>query len=318
MSPKPGRPYPGSHMSTPFPFFVGANGSGTTLHRAIFDSHADLAIPGESQFIVDLAPSRSHLDGGFDLPVFISDLKKHKRFLNWGLSVDDVAMSLTTEAPITYSDAIRTVYETYARSEGKARYGDKTQSYIHSLPLLADLFPEAKFVHAVRDGRNVALAHAKGEKIEQVAASWSRRVQEGRRAGTSLGPERYIESRYEDLIDDTEGAVRRLCEFLDLDFKPEMLRYYERAESVIANTAVPERHLDIYKPPTKGLQDWTKELSESQVGRFESIAGETLVLLGYQRSVERLPVTTRVTAWANLAGEGARIAAKRATKRMGR
>lgn len=304
-------------MNVPFPFFVGANGSGTTLHRAIFDSHPDLAIPGESRFIVDLARQDRPVDG-FDLPGFLSDLGKHRRFLNWGLPMERVTAAVDTRGPTSYADAVRAVYEAYASREGKQRYGDKTQSYIHDLSLLADLFPEAKFVHAIRDGRNVALAHAKGERVEQVALSWSRRVVEGRRAGEALGSERYTESRYEDLIDAPETAVRRLCEFLDLSFEPEMLRYYERAESVISTTAVPDRHLDIYKPPTKGLQDWTEELTEAQVARFESIAGDALELLGYQRSVPRIPLSDRTRAWVNLSADGARIVAKRVSKRLGR
>lgn len=301
-----------------FPFFVGANGSGTTLHRAIFDSHPDLAIPGESRFIVDLAKHRDRYqaDGRFDTSELVADLRKHKRFLNWGLPIDNVESALTSSPVSSYPEAVRTVYAAYAARESKARFGDKTQSYIHDLPLLAELFPEAKFVHAVRDGRNVALAHAKGEKIEQVAVSWSKRVTSGRRAGEELGPDRYIESRYEDLIDDTEASVRRLCEFLGLPFDSAMLRYYERADSLVATTAVPERHLDIYKPPTKGLQDWNRDLTPGQVARFEAIAGEALDLLGYERAQPKPPMSARISAWGHLTADVARLGTKRVAKRL--
>jgi len=305
-------------MTWPFPFFVGANGSGTTLHRAIFDSHPDLAIPGESRFIVDLAKNRERfdVDGGFDASALIDDLRRHKRFLNWGLSIGDVESTLNASPMSTYPEAVRAIYSAYAAMEGKTRYGDKTQSYIHDLPLLAELFPEAKFVHAIRDGRNVALAHAKGEKIEQVAVSWSKRVTSGRRAGEELGPDRYIESRYEDLIDDPDASVRRLCEFLALPFDPAMLRYYERADSLVATTAVPERHLDIYKPPTKGLQDWHRDLTSGQVARFEVIAGDALDLLGYERAQPKPPVSARLSAWGHLTADVARLGTKRVAKRL--
>ncbi len=305
-------------MATPFPFFVGANGSGTTLHRAIFDSHPDLAIPGESRFIVDLAKHRERyeIDDQFDSDALVNDLGRHKRFLNWGLAIEDLEAALAVAPKSTYAEAVRAIYGAYAAKEGKTRYGDKTQSYIHDLPVLAELFPEARFVHAVRDGRNVALAHAKGEKIEQVAVSWSKRVTSGRRAGEKLGPDRYIESRYEDLIDDTDASVRRLCDFLELPFDPAMLRYYERADSLVATTAVPERHLDIYKPPTKGLQDWNRDLDSGQVARFEAIAGEALDLLGYERAQPRPPISARLSAWGHLTVDVARLGAKRVAKRL--
>ncbi|HSM43855.1 MAG TPA: sulfotransferase, partial [Acidimicrobiia bacterium] len=295
------------------------NGSGTTLHRAIFDSHPDLAIPGESRFVIDLARNRDRYETaqGFDSERFLSDLAAHKRFDNWGIPVERVGATLNSTVVDNYPEAIRCVYRAYAESQGKTRYGDKTQSYIHDLPLLAELFPEARVVHAVRDGRNVALAHAKGKRMEQVGVSWSRRVMAGRQAGTALGPDRYLESRYEDLIDDTEGAVRRICDFLDLPFDPAMLEYYTRAESVIATTAVPNRHLDIYKPPTKGLQDWQRDLNDGQVARFEAIAGHALEALGYQRAFATVPLGGRLAAWANLGVDVVRLTTKRLARRIG-
>lgn len=307
-------------MTHPFVFLVGANGSGTTLHRAILDSHPDLAIPGESHFIVDLASKRPvyEADHGFDVAALVSDLSVHRRFINWGIPAADLAEQLSDGPAIdTYPEAIRRVFQIYAEGEGKSRYGDKTQSYIHHIPLLADLFPEARFIHAIRDGRNVALAHAKGEKVEQVAASWKRRVLSGRRAGQALGPDRYLESRYEDLIENAERSVRRICEFAELEFHPQMLKYYERADSVIATTAAPDRHLDIYKPPTKGLQDWQRDLATSQVARFEAIAGRALDELGYERAVRNVPLSKRTSAWGHLAYDAFRLTGKRVAKRLG-
>lgn len=306
-------------MTDVFAFFVGTNGSGTTLHRAIFDSHPELAIPGESQFITKLAARRANYETprGFDTQRFVSELWEERRFRNWGLDPGEVDRALAAEAPDDYPQAIRVVYGAYARARGKSRIGDKTQSYIHELPLLAELFPEAKFVHAVRDGRDVALAHTGGTKMEQVGMSWKRRVTAGMTAGRAMGPDRYIESRFEDLLEDTEGAVRRLCAFLELDFHPQMLKYYERADEVVATTAAPDRHKDIYLPPTKGLQDWRRELSPGQVMRFEAVAGDTLSELGYERAYESVPWRGRLSAWSQLGADTLRLFTKRAQRRLG-
>ncbi len=300
-----------------FAFFVGTNGSGTTLHRAIFDSHPDLAIPGESQFIVKLAGNRSRYEepGGFRSDLMTKDLMREHRFRGWGLSEEEVAAALEEQPPKDLPDAIRRIYRLYAMRQGKSRYGDKTQAYIHSLPLLAELFPEARFVHAVRDGRDVALAHTDGEAIERVALSWKRRVKAGRSAGASLGPGHYVESRFEELLDDPEKAVRRLCDFLELDFDPQMLRYYERADDIVATTAAPDRHRDIFLPPTKGLRDWRQELSNDQVARFEALAGDLLEELGYERAFHRVPLARRVAAWWGVLMDGVGLAVKRLRKR---
>jgi len=302
---------------TPFPFFVGTNGSGTTLHRAIFDSHPDLSIPGEGQFVAKLAANRDrYRENGFDAGRLIKDLRKQDRFESWGLAFEDVEAALSEPPVEDYPNAIRRLYGLFAAQRGKSRYGDKTQANIHHLPLLAELFPEARFVHAVRDGRDVALAHTDGTKIEQVAVSWKRRVAAGREAGRELGADRYIESRFEELINDTETAVRRLCDFLDLPFDPQMLRYYERAGEIVSTTAVPDRHKDIFLPPTKGLRDWRRELSDDQVARFEALAGDLLQELGYQRRFERVPLAARAAAWAQVASDGGRYLVRRARKAL--
>lgn len=300
---------------TPFVFFVGTNGSGTTLHRAIFDSHPELAIPGEGRFVVELAPKRDMYEqSDFDVDGFIADISAKWRFENWGLSSEEAKQALTRPTRVSnYSDAIRALYRFYAERQGKARYGDKTQSNIHDLALLGDLFPEARFVHVVRDGRDVTLAHTDGKKIEQVAISWRRRVNEGRQAGAALGPQRYTESRFEELVDDPEASVRRLCDFLDLEYHADMLDYHERADHIVGTTAAPDRHKDIYLPPTKGLQDWRSELSSEQVARFEALAGDALSDLGYERAFDRIPIRSRLSAWRRLSVDGARYIARRFT-----
>jgi hypothetical protein len=296
----------------PFVFFFGANGSGTTLHRAIFDSHPDLAIPGESRFVAKLAVRYG--EHQFEPDRFVRDLEKDDRFANWALNPAEIEMALADLPSGDYSEAVRRLYALYAQKRGKGRYGDKTQSNIHHLPLLAELFPEARFVHAVRDGRDVALAHTDGTKIEQVALSWKRRVNAGREARQNLGADRYVESRFEELIDDTEGSVRRICDFIDLPYDPVMLTYYQRAEDIVSTTAVPDRHKDIFLPPTKGLRDWRRELSDDQVARFEALAGDLLSDLGYERKFEKVPMSARAAALRQVARDGARYTVRRVKK----
>jgi hypothetical protein len=296
----------------PFPFFFGTNGSGTTLHRAIFDSHPDLAIPGESRFVVRLADR--YREQGFQPVRFARDLEKDERFANWGMDRVEIEAAMTDPSAVDYPDAVRRLYALYAAKQGKTRFGDKTQSNIHHLSLLAELFPEARFIHAVRDGRDVALAHTDGTKIEQVALSWKRRVNAGREAGRELGPDRYIESRFEELIEDTEGAVRRICDFIELPYEPVMLTYYERADDIVSSTAVPDRHKDIFLPPTKGLRDWRRELSDDQVARFEALAGDLINDLGYERKFEKVPMSARAAALRQVSMDSARYAVRRVKK----
>ncbi|MGH8934846.1 MAG: sulfotransferase family protein [Acidimicrobiia bacterium] len=283
----------------PFPFVVGTNGSGSTLLRAILDAHPDLAIPGPSRFIVPLARRRRTYErpAGFAQERLMADLFAQPRFVKWNLMEEEVRNTLATPPVAEYPEAVRRLFALYARRRGKSRYGDKTHEYVHHLPMLADLFPEARFVHVIRDGRDVVLAHAGTGRLEQVALSWKRRVRQGRRSGLRLGPERYREVRYERLVGETEGVVRELCGFIRLDFDERMLKYFERADEVVATTRGAARHVDLYLPPTQGLQDWRTQMTEDQVARFEAVAGDVLEELGYARAVPRPGPGVRLRAW---------------------
>ena len=296
-----------------FPFFVGCGRSGTTLFRAIFDSHPDLSIPGESHFIVHLLPNRHRYETtmGFDAEAFLADLLPHPRFRLWRLADEEVRAALGADPPSTLGEAIRTIFGLYAASQGKARYGDKTPGYVSHLSSLAALFPEARFVHIVRDGRDVALSYLDvsfgPESVERAAIHWKRVVERGREAGRRLGPDRYVEVRYEDLLDDPHAAVSALCAFIELEFHPDMLRYTDRAADVASGSAFPEAHGRLALPPTKGLRDWRTQMTRKDVTAFELLAGDLLAELGYERTVDRAGVGAR----ARVAGSRLRIQAGR-------
>src|SRR5439155_14596986 len=126
----------------------------------MLDSHSQIAIPGESHFITEMAHrgKRYEAADGFATERFLEDLLAHERFQAWGLPAEAVRNSLSRRSPASLADAFRAVYAAYAAHRGKQLFGDKTPGYVRELPLIADLFPEARFVHLIRDGRDVVLS----------------------------------------------------------------------------------------------------------------------------------------------------------------
>jgi Sulfotransferase family len=307
----------------PFLFFVGCGRSGTTLFRAIFDSHPSFSIPGESHFIVHLLPKRHRYEtpAGFQLEAFLTDLVSHPRFQLWGLADEQVETALAEDPPSTLAEAIRTVFGAYARAQGKDRYGDKTPGYVSHLLNLARLFPEARFAHIIRDGRDVALSYLDvsfgPETVEAAALHWRRMVERGRRAGARLGSHRYVEVRYEDLLSDPEGTVRFLCRFIGLDFHPSMFRYTERSAEVAKGSAFPEAHTRLGLPPTKGLRDWRTQMTVEDLIAFELLTGDLLAELGYESVGERPTVRARARTTARRLRIEARRLAHGVGKRRG-
>jgi hypothetical protein len=304
------------------PFFVvAAARSGTTLLRVILDRHPMIAIPGEGHFIPTLWGRRDRYgrDGRIERPErWLHDLEAHPAYRYWDLAISAVRDELSKIDDPSFGAAVDAAYSAYAASRGKRSWGDKTPDYIDHLPLLERLFPNARFVHLVRDGRDVALSTLDLARLHTHAASvgylWSRQVREARKVGRELGPERYLEVRYEEFVDDPAPVLRRLCAFLSLPFDEAMLQHDARVVQ-----SIPEKfrsmHTRLALPPTKGLRDWRRDMPDSEVTRFEAVAGPELVDFGYEVGSPAGSLA-RLRAWLDVVAFGVRLAARRLRARL--
>ena len=285
----------------PFPFLVGCGRSGTTLLRAMCDSHPDLTVPPESHFVVPLAGSAGH---PFNPAVFLDQLYAQERFRLWELDRAEVEAAFRRSPPTGYAGAVRAVFGAWAATQGKIRYADKTPGYVLHIPMLARLFPESVFVHLVRDGRDVACSFLElgwADTVEVAALHWRLRVLRGRHAGLALPSHRYHELRYEDLVADPEGSLRRLCDVMSVPFSAHMLAHERHAAEVVRTTSHPDYHRHLGEPTTGGLRDWRRELDPDQVMRFELLAGDLLREFDYETADRRAPLNIRLSVQARQA-----------------
>lgn len=309
-----------------FPMFVGCGRSGTTLVRAIFDSHPDLAVTHHAQFIVDMGQRRRRYetDHGLVTERFLADLFASHRYPLLNLTEASVRQLFEEPTP-SYPDAVRRVLELYAHSQGKSRYGDKTPGHVLRIDLLAGLFPEARFVHVIRDGRSSWLGYRdRGfgpQSLPDAAFNWKGRVLRGRRAGQALGPDRYHEIRYEDLVEDPHASLQPLCAFLGLPFDESMLRFHERSDHVLAGMGASGRMAfeNVSRPVTAGMRAWRDGLSDEELQVFEAIAGDLLADLGYERAGAAPSAAQRLVvarSWAQWQGRRASFQVLRLARRL--
>ncbi|MEI9963372.1 MAG: sulfotransferase [Caulobacteraceae bacterium] len=193
----------------PAPFIVGVSRSGTTLLRMMLDAHPQLAIPFETHFL-----NRLVLAGdGLSPAQFLDLVVGTPSWPNLALDADEVARALGEITPFSATEGVRTVYRLCAARAGKARWGDKTPSYLAIMPAIQRLLPEARFVHIVRDGRDTALSFkglwfGPGDDVKAAARFWNERVRKARAQSAELG--HYMEVRYEDLVLDPRAVLTRI------------------------------------------------------------------------------------------------------------
>jgi hypothetical protein len=264
------------------PFFiVGSARSGTTLLRLMLNAHSTVAVPPESRFICEFWAG----DDEIAVDDYLSRLEAHKRYQLWDLPTAAIRAELGDAQRVPFRTAIDATFRAWAATHGKARWGDKTPRYIECMPLILSLFPDARFLHLVRDGRNVALSYADvpfGPKtVAKAADLWARRVRIGMEQGRSMEPGHYLEMFYEDLVEDPEGEIKTLTDFIDLPFEPDMLNYTEKARSAMLPSAATLNPHVSEKP--HAVRSWQTEMPDAHVEIFEAVAGDVLSELGYER-----------------------------------
>jgi len=283
----------------PAPFIVGVGRSGSTLLRLMLDSHPELAIPSETHFIqsvILLNRNNRRLR-----KKFFHTVVNHPRWPDFHLSKDTFRGSLEAVNPFTLSEGLRTFFHLYAVKFGKKCWGDKTPGYYCHMLEIKDLLPESRFIHIIRDGRDVALSYKNkwfgpGDDLEVQATQWIWRIRECRRLAQHLP--HYLEVRFEDLVEDPEPVLRKICDFIELPYSPAMLEYHKTASDRLSEMEnrldkdgnvrlSKEKRMDIFeltnKPPVKDrILRWRRDMTKEDRSRFEAIGGDLLKDLGYE------------------------------------
>ena len=285
----------------PAPFVVGLTRSGTTLLRMMLDAHPLLAVPPETHFVPDLIKA-ARAEAGTD--GMLAAMTANRTWEDFGIDDAEIRARLDAVAAGDAAGAVRAFFEAYADRQGKPRWGDKTPAYMLSIQRIGRTLPEARFIHLIRDGRDVALSQTARALNEQPpppeqAARWVKRIGKAREQASALKGPRYVEARYEDLVRDPGATLRRICEFVDLPWDEAMLSYHERAAERLTEMAGTLRaegthaeqeagyrianHAPTTKPPDPArLDKWRREMAPEDVAAYESVAGELLQELGYE------------------------------------
>jgi hypothetical protein len=202
---------------------------------------------------------------------------------------------------VSFAQFVTGVFDLYGEAQGKRLVGDKTPIYGLDIGLLHSLWPKARFVHLIRDGRDVCLSVQNWQRkagstgLEENFATWNEdpvltaavwwqwRVRLTREGGLALDPKLYHELHYEALVNRPAEQCARLCAFLGVPYDDCMLRFYEghpRGDPGLSSKKA-------WLPITPGLRDWRTQLTAEETERFEAGAGEVLDELGYPRATSQ-------------------------------
>jgi hypothetical protein len=261
-------------------FIVGVPRSGTTLLRAILSAHPAITITPESHFFRFWLPRYRHLNLGNNAQFqqFWLDFAQSQIFDSFGLSSYQLRDRLLTEQPLDFKTVFNDLMQSYAEKQGKRRWGEKTPAHYAHLATILDWYPQAQVLWIVRDPRAVAASLIDkawaSSQVEVHAQTWIDSVCYYDRHWAS--DPRVLLLQYETLVQDSTSEVRRLCQFLEEDFDPNLLKKVRSPSTLGLDTKPLSSHYQVALSPihTTSLEKWRSQLSPYQLAIIEHLTRE--------------------------------------------
>lgn len=304
-------------------FIFGMERSGTTLLSMMVGAHGQIAVPlATTGMWIDFAARLDEfnkLATREDVIRLVDAIRSHERIGLWDAELDRTA--LLSDMPLgDYGAVVARFHAEYARAKGKPFWANVDIATFDHMEQVNGWFQNARFLHIIRDGRDVALSHQTmpygAGNVAECAWAWVNRTTTNARMGYILGPQRYMTIRFEDLVLDTRVSLDRICTFLGVAFDESMLRYADMVEEKIPSS---RRWLwpALSRPPEESkVGQWRNAMTRSQRIVFEGIANQALKRWGYE-AYDRVPKSMAaylLDLWYYL-DQGGRL--RRLRKRLG-
>ena len=222
------------------PFFiVGCPRSGTTLLRIMLASHPLISIPPECKFLLKLEKKWRNkiIKEPNQIQEFLSDLYSVKRFDELKIKKRKLKLRFIKNIPFNFKEAISLIYKQYQLNQNKKGiHGDKNTLYVYNLEKILSIYPNAKIIHIIRDGRAVLSSNLKTNKLmieknqkpifpedEYISYYyWKNAIKFTKKLQKNNN---YLEISYRNLLLNPEKKLKQICKLINIDFNKKMLKF---------------------------------------------------------------------------------------------
>ena len=230
------------NQNEPF-FIIGSGRSGTTMLRLMLNDHPRIRVPRETNFLPKLMerlPLNSPLSED-DKRLALDMISNHWKWKTWAVNPERLETTISSLNQPFLGELIDAIYHNCSNPEHKSRWGDKTILCTSEVENLHQVFPNTKFIHIVRDARDVCISFRNaylrdpdnpawkedGKYISHAASHWCNKVTAAVESGKKLGSDLYLEIRYEELVLKTEETLKLICAFIEEEYDSRMLSFYK-------------------------------------------------------------------------------------------
>lgn len=274
-------------------FMIGTQRSGSNLLRLMLNQLNDIASPHPPHILERMFPLIKHygsLETDENYKKLVDDVCRLVELnpVEWtGMKLDREAISSRAKNR-SLLGIYAAVHDIYSETQSAKTWCCKSLANINYIAEIEKHFVNPKYIYLYRDGRDVALSFQKavvGEKhIYNIATGWSKTQEMALKHKELIDDERFFSVSYEQLTQQPEKTARSLCAFLGADYAPEMLDFHKSNEA--KNAA---KSSDLWGNVTNPINNnnskkYLTEMSLTDLSIFESVAGNVLDALGYERS----------------------------------
>lgn len=216
------------YIKTPI-FLVGAERSGTTLLRLMLDHHPQIAFHYEFEFAVDRIDDKGNLP---KLEEYYDYLAYHRIFLSSQLRINH---------DLTYVELMNDFLKQKQQQANKPVIGATIHHHFDKLILL---WSHAKFIHLIRDGRDVARSNIMMGWAGNMFTGTDRWIEAEKlwqKLSEQLAPEQQITIHYEQLIRDSRTTLQQLCQFIGVEFDEKIYDYAQQSTYELPDPKILER-----------------------------------------------------------------------------
>lgn len=251
------------------------------------------AIPAETQMIHTL-PIKFNAARGLgwenQARLIIATFESHHNFPLWGIDLAEAYQKALSLKPQERSlarviDEVFLTYSSQVFPESKV-WGD--QSPIHALymPDILSIFPKVKFLHLLRDGRDVVASKVVkngDESLYSAVHRWKTCIKRSRQIQKKIAGQQFLEVRYEELVTAPEATLHQVCEFIGIDYDQRMLDYWKLPSTVEHKHKT--YHQNLAKPVfSTSIGSWKDRLSNQQLAFIMNTIQPELESLGYLKN----------------------------------
>jgi len=274
-------------------FIVGSGRSGNTLLRAILSANKRIVIPPELyslQLIIRTVIKNRHLKWDELCNNVVASFYDTPDTDVWEINREELLQDLLNydKASQNVQDLVFSFYKFYAKQKGMTEsivVGDKTPLNAYNLWWIKEIFPHAKYIHMHRDGRDVVLSYVKSglyESYVNAAHRWNNSVNRVVSFGKKMKPSySFSACSYENLVLDSRSEIKKICDFLDIDYSDEMLVSYQNQFKTMGDTTKFSHHQNVQKSVfTSSIGKW-KKMNKEDLEAIIPIIENNLKELGY-------------------------------------